>query len=1099
MIPPSAVRLLAAEAQELPMKIFTPTRALLGGLLLAVQWPALASEPASHEVTVPTQDGETVVVEWTGTALPGTSGSGSLCPPQGPDDFHDIILSVPEGTYDAVTVTASFHIEWEPGSPDPSGSFTDPDLVLSVVRGLISEGDSDGGSPEENVTLTNPEAGTLRAIACPFAASDATPYSGRLTLTAVGGAACLNLDEVAKSHAAPGTGSAVTRDPEARGWLNLDRFQQETRSRDFAPQGRYPGRHQAPLFDRQLGLPTMLWARKDAAALGAAPLQDEQERLAELARAHLRSEAKLLKLSPAMIREAKISDAQYNGAGPAVVRLRQQVNGLEVFHRSLNVLIDRNDRPAAVSGYFATDYDAQSVAARAFILDAPQAIAAAWGSLGGVLDPLTLTADRLQGDYTWFDAPALSGSHLFERQPRARAVYYPRAGTLEPAWHLELFARERSSGQLSAYGFVVSAVDGQLLHRKNLVAEAAFSYRVFADDSGDVQPYDSPLGNGYAPFTGDSPTATIERIGASTRIVTLEAGPISTGDPWLTDGATETSGNNVDACLDAVDAPSVGFSISVINTCDPELGDFRAATTGPNSFDYALEADSDPSETEAQNAAIVNLFYMNNWLHDWWYDHGFNEAAGNAQVDNYGRGGVGGDPIKAQGQDASGRNNANMATPGDGSSPTMQQYLFDGAVAGVVRQLAPIDGEPLVFNTASFGPTEFDVTGEVELAADAFGEPTDGCGQEIDPAAPTAPATPQASLQGKIALIHRGGCNFTSKAQFALSSGAIAMVVVNNADGEPISMGNGDIPINAGASPTDAAYQIPSVMIRKADGLAIQAQLADSTVSMHVQRLPSIDYDGTLDNQIIAHEFYHYVHHRLTDSSNNQARAMSEGWGDIGGFMFTARPEDALIAGNDRFQGAYSLASYVSNNFFAGIRRAPYSTDFKLNAFTLRHIGNGEPTPDGAAGDNNSQVHNSGEIWANQMWECYAGLLNSGRYGFAEAQQRMKDLIIGGLKMTPADATYTEARDAVLAVALATDPLDYAVCSAGFAKRGNGLFAVAPARASEDHVGWWKTSRRSCAARRRWWTPRPRPRPVAAPRRWTISASAAVPCRAPCG
>ena len=44
------------------MTIFTPTRALLGGLLLAVQWPALASEPASHEVTVPTQDGETVVV-----------------------------------------------------------------------------------------------------------------------------------------------------------------------------------------------------------------------------------------------------------------------------------------------------------------------------------------------------------------------------------------------------------------------------------------------------------------------------------------------------------------------------------------------------------------------------------------------------------------------------------------------------------------------------------------------------------------------------------------------------------------------------------------------------------------------------------------------------------------------------------------------------------------------------------------------------------------------------------------------------------------------------------------------------------------------------
>src|SRR3546814_8665534 len=71
---------------------------------------------------------------------------------------------------------------------------------------------------------------------------------------------------------------------------------------------------------------------------------------------------------------------------------------------------------------------------------------------------------------------------------------------------------------------------------------------------------------------------------------------------------------------------------------------------------------------------------MNNGLHDWWYDHGFDEQAGNAQTSNYGRGGVEGDAISAQGQDSSGRNNANMATPADGGSPTMQMYLFDGPV-----------------------------------------------------------------------------------------------------------------------------------------------------------------------------------------------------------------------------------------------------------------------------------------------------------------------------------------------------------------------------------------------------------------------------------
>src|SRR3546814_12668560 len=71
------------------------------------------------------------------------------------------------------------------------------------------------------------------------------------------------------------------------------------------------------------------------------------------------------------------------------------------------------------------------------------------------------------------------------------------------------------------------------------------------------------------------------------------------------------------------------------------------------SFDYAIHGDDDPSGVNARNAAIVNLFYMNNWLHDWWYDHGFDEQAGNAQTSNYGRGGVEGDAISAQGQDSS--------------------------------------------------------------------------------------------------------------------------------------------------------------------------------------------------------------------------------------------------------------------------------------------------------------------------------------------------------------------------------------------------------------------------------------------------------------
>jgi len=72
------------------------------------------------------------------------------------------------------------------------------------------------------------------------------------------------------------------------------------------------------------------------------------------------------------------------------------------------------------------------------------------------------------------------------------------------------------------------------------------------------------------------------------------------------------------------------------------------------------------------------MFFHVNWLHDRWYEAGFDEAAGNAQKDNYGRGGRAGDPILAEGNDFSGTDNANMATPADGSSPRMQMYEFKG-------------------------------------------------------------------------------------------------------------------------------------------------------------------------------------------------------------------------------------------------------------------------------------------------------------------------------------------------------------------------------------------------------------------------------------
>jgi hypothetical protein len=727
----------------------------------------------------------------------------------------------------------------------------------------------------------------------------------------------------------------------------------------------------------------------------------------------------------------------------------------------------------ATSGYFATGYATPSVS---FALTAPQAIAKAWAALGGSLDPLSLVLQRTQGEYQWFSLKtALTGSHRFEREPRARQIYYATAdGKLTPAYYIELFSIARLNRNLSAYALVVSAADGSILHRDNLkandVAPGAtsqpFTYRMFADTTYPFQLFDQPLGNGYTPFPDTDPSANIARVAnpSGPDLVTLAYGPISTRDAWLADSATATTGNNVDACLDLNDTFVDGVLSTPLNTCDPNiLGDYRAAPSADHTFDYTAIPDQDPSTAQAKGGAVVSLFYLNNWLHDWWYDHGFDEVSGNAQTSNYGRGGTEGDAIKAQGQDASGRNNANMSTPADGSSPTMQQYLFDGPITGEIRETLPTDSGSLKFSGASFGPAAFDVTAAAILASDSAGDSdTDGCGTPIpDPTGlgviPTPPGVPQLAAAGKILLIDRGSCNFTTKAQFATLSGASGMIVINNADSDPITMGNADIPVvPIPESPTDMVYQIPSVMIRKDAGAALKAQLAaGQSVTMRMLRLQSIDRDGTLDNQVVGHEFFHYVHHRLTDSTNQQANAMSEGWGDTDAMLISVRDSDLAAPDNDHWQGAYGLAGYVIDNFYNGIRRAPYSTDAKKNAFTLKHIADGEPTPDGAPGTSNSEVHNAGEIWANEMWNCYAGILNTTDNGsFVEKRARMKDYIIGGFKMTPADATYTEARDAIIGTVFAGGNFaDYKACSDGFAAKGNGLYAVAPARDSTDLTG----------------------------------------------
>ncbi|KAJ3346890.1 Fungalysin/Thermolysin Extracellular metalloproteinase 5 [Entophlyctis luteolus] len=92
-------------------------------------------------------------------------------------------------------------------------------------------------------------------------------------------------------------------------------------------------------------------------------------------------------------------------------------------------------------------------------------------------------------------------------------------------------------------------------------------------------------------------------------------------------------------------------------------------------FDMPVDLQNNP-ETYT-DAAVVNLFYWNNALHDLFYVYGFTEETGNFQDSNIGRGGLGGDSVIANAQDGSGFNNANFATPPDGTHGRMRMYVWN--------------------------------------------------------------------------------------------------------------------------------------------------------------------------------------------------------------------------------------------------------------------------------------------------------------------------------------------------------------------------------------------------------------------------------------
>jgi hypothetical protein len=210
--------------------------------------------------------------------------------------------------------------------------------------------------------------------------------------------------------------------------------------------------------------------------------------------------------------------------------------------------------------------------------------------------------------------------------------------------------------------------------------------------------------------------------------------------------------------------------------------------------------------------------------------------------------------------------------------------------------------------------------------------------------------------------------------------------------------------------------------------------------------------DISLDSDVIIHEYGHGISIRLTGGPANsfsldslQSGGMGEGWSDWLATLLTIDPGDTK--NTPRATGEYSFGP-------GGIRRQPYSSDLAINPRTLDDFNGIDPV----FGFPNSEVHAAGEIWAQTLLDLSWLLID--RYGFDNDWYRgdggnnlALKLVLTGMKLQPANPSFLEARDAIIAADLAlTGGANYEEIWTAFARRGFGLSANDGPSAASDIV-----------------------------------------------
>jgi extracellular elastinolytic metalloproteinase len=742
----------------------------------------------------------------------------------------------------------------------------------------------------------------------------------------------------------------------------------------------------------------------------------------DIALSHVRTNTAALGVTSADVADLFVtsrSTSRHNGV--THVNLNQRFRDLEVFggHATVNVAAD--GRVVFVGGGFVRGL---ADASGEDELDATDAVEAAAAGLD-LDEPVNLRVlSRKSGEA---QETVVSAGGISDEPIPARLGWQPTRDGLRLAWQLVI----DDSSDAHLWNATVDADTGDLLAaddwtdhdtREGLAnrlgrAGGQTSAAVQALGSGPTvfEPA-NPVqdGSSYRAYPQESPDDS-DRV-----LFTNPADGLASPFGWHdTDGVpgaefTITRGNNVHSYTDRDNDGAE----------DP-----GGSPDGGAGLDFDFPIDLNEHAQFNVPANQTNMFRWCNIVHDVMYRYGFDEASGNFQVSNYGRGGTGGDDVRCEGMDGSGESNANFSTPAaDGGRPRMQTMIEfgSGLPSAVTVSSGPAAGTYLA-QYARFSPpaTTAGTPGTLVLVNDGSGAPSDGC-------------DPYALPPGSIAVVDTTAvCNNYVQTVNAENAGAVAVVVVNTSDPPARMSGEMDPPVG-----------IPAIRIGLTDGNTIKAAIASTpapgSVHRNTARLPL--RVGDLDTATIIHEYSHGVSNRLTGGLNvnclSGQEQMGEGWGDwhaITALIDTEKDDP------DGPRGIYPYVLYEPPRTSDGLRNRPYSRNMEIQPSTYDSIKQGA----WLNGASLSQPHGIGHSWAAFLWDMTWDLIE--RNGFnpnlyddwsTGGNNLAYQIVNDGLKFQGCAPTFVTGRNAIIAAEdVLTGGDNTCTLWASFSRRGLGFSA----------------------------------------------------------